>query len=71
MCSECRGKLVGMAQIQPVLAVSRNRAYTITRDRDFPEPVYESARFRVWCRSDVEAWLDENRPTWREESSLD
>lgn len=55
-----------MAQLQAALGVSRNRAYAISRDRDFPEPVYEAARFRVWCRDDIEAWLDHNRPNWRQ-----
>lgn len=48
-----------------MLGVARSRAYTISRDRTFPEPVIEKPTYRVWRRVDVEAWMDRYRPGWR------
>jgi predicted DNA-binding transcriptional regulator AlpA len=56
-----------MAELQRMLAVSRGRAYTISRDRSFPEPAISRTRFRAWRRRDVEAWLDQHRPGWRDD----
>jgi predicted DNA-binding transcriptional regulator AlpA len=63
--SESQEDLIDMAELQAMLGVSRGRAYTISRDRSFPEPAITRPRFRAWRRSDVEAWLDEHRPKWR------
>jgi predicted DNA-binding transcriptional regulator AlpA len=57
--------LIGLAEIQRMLGVSRTCAYTISVTRDFPEPVMSGRRFRVWRRNDVEAWLDLHRPSRR------
>jgi predicted DNA-binding transcriptional regulator AlpA len=57
---------VDMAELQQLLGVGRSRAYTVSRDRTFPEPAIDRPRFRAWRRADVEAWLDRYRPGWRE-----
>lgn len=53
--------------IRSLLGVSKSRAYTISRDRDFPAPIYERPNVRIWLRRDVEAWADSHRPGWRGE----
>lgn len=56
---------VDLGQLREMLAVSRSRAYAISRDRTFPEPAIERTRIRLWRRVDVEAWMDRYRPGWR------
>jgi predicted DNA-binding transcriptional regulator AlpA len=58
-------EFVDMADLREMLAVSRSRAYTISRDRTFPEPVVDRPRYRAWRRAEVEAWMDVHRPGWR------
>ncbi len=60
--------LITFGDIRAVLGVAKSRAWTITRDRDFPAPWFTSAdgSQRLWLRSDVEVWLDQHRPGWRE-----
>lgn len=62
-------ELITFGEVRTWLAVSENRAQVITADRRlaFPDPWYvsENGRVRLWRRSDVEAWLDANRPGWR------
>jgi len=65
MYSNSDEDLIDMTQLQEMLGVSRGRAYTISRDRTFPEPAISRTRFRAWRRTDVEAWLDQHRPDWR------
>lgn len=62
------GELVIFGEIRAALGVGRTRGYTITRDRAFPAPWYESAdgTVRLWRRGAVEEWLDANRPGWRD-----
>ncbi len=57
--------LVDIRDIADMLGVIRQRADQITRRADFPEPAIRHARYRLWERSAVEAWLDEHRPGWR------
>ncbi|ONH33712.1 hypothetical protein BL253_01125 [Pseudofrankia asymbiotica] len=59
--------MVTFGEIRAALGVAKSRAWTITRDRDFPAPWFVSAdgQIRLWLRSDVEAWLDQHRPDWR------
>jgi hypothetical protein len=45
--------------------VSRSYAMEVANSKGFPDPLIEHARIRLWLRSDVEAWLDRNRPGWR------
>lgn len=61
-------ELVGFAEVRETLGTAKARAYVITRDRDFPAPWYvdRDGRFRLWLRADVEHWLDQHRPGWRE-----
>ncbi|WP_128423040.1 hypothetical protein [Frankia sp. EI5c] len=63
-------ELVGIADIRAWLGVATARAYVVSRFRDFPAPWYasEDGRVRLWRRTDVEAWLDANRPGWRDEA---
>lgn len=55
-----------LEDVRKALGVSRSRAYVVTRDREFPDPVMVRPRYRVWRRSDVEAYLDAKRPGWRD-----
>lgn len=46
--------------------VSRTYAQQISQRRGFPAPVIDLPnKIRLWRRSDVEKWLDKNRPWWR------
>jgi hypothetical protein len=60
--------LVTFGEVRAALGVTKQRAAVITRDHRFPPPWYVSAdgTVRLWRRADVEAWLDVNRPGWRE-----
>lgn len=62
------GELVTFGDIRAMLGVGRTRGYTVTRDRDFPAPWFESAdgTTRIWRRPEVEVWLDRHRRGWRE-----
>ncbi|MFI5938027.1 helix-turn-helix transcriptional regulator [Actinoplanes sp. NPDC051494] len=59
-----------MAELEPMgpdeirirLGVSRQRAYILIGRRDFPEPWRELAMGKVWRSTDVEAWIQANRP---------
>ncbi len=61
-------ELVGIAEVRAALGVAKARAYVISRYRDFPPPWYvgDDGRVRLWLRSEVEIWLDQHRPGWRE-----
>lgn len=48
--------LVGVAEIQRMLRVSRPRVDQLANKKDFPEPVAVLAGGRIWLRRDVEAW---------------
>lgn len=53
MSSEIRKRLGG---------ISRQRVYSITTHRNFPEPVAELAAGKIWLAEDVERWIREHRP---------
>ncbi|WP_433688980.1 helix-turn-helix transcriptional regulator [Micromonospora carbonacea] len=55
-------ELMGAAEIQERLGVSRQRAYILINRRDFPPPVATLRMGNVWLKSDVEAWIVEKRP---------
>ena len=60
--------LVGTGEIRQMLGgLSKQRVHVITRRRDFPAPIAELIQGPVWRRSDVEAWIRENRPNQRGE----
>lgn len=46
--------------------VSRSYATRTADGRRFPEPLIDHPRLRLWLAADVEAWLDANRPGWRD-----
>lgn len=58
--------VVDISEIQAMLGLLRSRTDTITRYRSFPAPVIKKARYRLWHREDIERWLDDHRPGWRE-----
>jgi hypothetical protein len=45
---------------------SRSYAGTIAGSRGFPPPLIDHPRLRLWLLRDVEPWLDQHRPGWRE-----
>lgn len=55
-----------LGDIQRLFGVSKSRAYALSRDRTFPEPVVDRPEIRVWRRDDVEAWGDRYRQGWRD-----
>jgi len=52
--------------------VARSYANSISHQRTFPVPLIvhppggAPPRVRMWRLADVEAWMDTNRPGWRE-----
>jgi prophage regulatory protein len=56
------GDLLGAWELAELLGVSRQRAYVISRHRDFPAPVARLRMGDVWDRADVEEWIRHNRP---------
>ena len=46
--------------------VNRSTANYYARARGFPEPILDHPRLRLWRRTDIERWLDLNRPGWRD-----
>jgi predicted DNA-binding transcriptional regulator AlpA len=54
--------LMGAAEIQARLRISRQRAYQLVTRKDFPDPYQVLAMGSVWDRDDVEAWIKKHRP---------
>lgn len=54
--------LLGAWELAELLGVSRQRAYVISRHRDFPAPVARLRMGDVWDRADVEEWIRQHRP---------
>ena len=53
--------LVGIPEISDLLVrITRQCVLELTLRSDFPEPTAELAAGEVWCREDVEAWIDEH-----------
>lgn len=61
-------RLVGAAEIQELLGVSRQRTYIIVARRDFPEPYATLKMGNIWLLDDVERWIAERRPHLREKN---
>lgn len=59
---------VRLADMPPILGVTKQRCHQLAHRDDFPAPAMVKCR-RLWLRSDVERWRDEEwaRP-WRPES---
>lgn len=55
-------RLYGTAEIADRLGVTRQRAYVISRQKGFPEPLDTLQMGPVWSRDDVEDWIKANRP---------
>jgi len=64
-------RFMGAAEIARRLGVGRNRAYQITRDRDFPEPYQTLVMGSIWLAEDVEEWIATHRPLLAEEPEGD
>jgi Helix-turn-helix domain len=54
--------LAGVAEIAEILDVTRRTAARYTERDDFPAPVGQLARGRVWRRRDVEKWGTKRLP---------
>lgn len=68
--------LVTVDELQDLLGllrgdrVSRSYANHVADRKGFPDPLINHPRLRQWLRADVEAWMDRNRPGWREAPPL-
>ena len=62
-------ELVGIATVARKLGVSQQRARQIIDNprRQFPRPAATIDSRPGWHEADVDAWLDEHRPGWRED----
>ncbi|GLW32976.1 helix-turn-helix transcriptional regulator [Actinoplanes regularis] len=58
--------LVGSAEIKKMLGVGRQRAYQLTCSHDFPTPAASLDGGKVWLRSEVQEWIEVNRPSTSE-----
>jgi len=54
-----------VVEIAELLGVSKQRAHQLAAERDFPAPVTEDSRGRLWDRREVAAWATR----WRREKS--
>lgn len=54
--------LMGAAEIQARLRLSKQRTYVLVGRKGFPDPQATLAMGKVWLTEDVEAWISENRP---------
>lgn len=54
--------LMGAAEIEKRLGVSRQRVYQLTTRTDWPTPYDELAMGKVWRIEDIEAWVRTHRP---------
>lgn len=54
---------MGPQEIQNRLGFSRQWTAQIINRKGFPDPIAELAIGKVWLAQDVEAWIEENRPT--------
>lgn len=48
--------LAGVYEIAQMLGVSRQRVDQLSRREDFPRPVAELHRARIWLKAEVEDW---------------
>ncbi|MFV2017942.1 hypothetical protein [Micromonospora sp. LOL_023] len=55
-------ELVGAWELAEMLGVTRQRAWVISRHRDFPAPVAKLRMGDVWNRADVVDWIKQHRP---------
>lgn len=55
-------KLMGTAELAKAMGVGRQRAYQISRQKGFPDPIDTLEMGAVWDAEVVLAWVAENRP---------
>lgn len=51
-----------LADMPPILGLTKQRCHQLTRRVDFPAPAKVSGRRRLWLRADVERWASETWP---------
>jgi len=56
-------RLAGLAEVASLAGKSRRRAWQITRERGFPEPVQTLAMGPVWLERDVQKFLNPEKET--------
>ncbi len=64
-------RLVGAAEIQDLLGVTRTRVHQITRTKGFPDPYATLRMGSVWVADEVDDWIARNRPRLAEEPEGD
>jgi predicted DNA-binding transcriptional regulator AlpA len=57
-----RDEVAGVTEIARMLGVDRRTAARYVERGEFPKPMGELARGRVWLRADVMAWAKVNLP---------
>ena len=55
-------RVMGAQEVAIRLGVTRQRAYQLTREKGFPDPVAQLAMGKVWDAGDVEEWIRRHRP---------
>ena len=55
-------QLLSTADVGRRLDVSRERARQLIASDDFPAPVQQVGRTRLWDPADIERWIGEHRP---------
>lgn len=61
-CVGTRGRLYTTGDIADRLGVGRQRAYVLSRTKDFPDPYEEWPNgLTVWLVADIEAWIKGSR----------
>ena len=65
--------LIDVTGIADKMRVSHQRAGQIidSKGSKFPEPAQMLRRRRLWDEADVDRWLDEHRPDWRNKTTGD
>jgi predicted DNA-binding transcriptional regulator AlpA len=57
-----KGRLYTTGDLADRLGVGRQRAYVLSRTKDFPEPYEEwSNGLTVWSAADIEEWIKASR----------
>lgn len=50
---------IRLVEIAELLGVTKQRAHQIAEEDDFPVPVAEDGRGRLWSRREVQAWASQ------------
>ncbi len=61
-------RLMMTAEIARAMGVGRQRAYQISRQKGFPDPVAVLEAGQILLAEDVETWIREHRPELAEET---